>query len=1208
MPRAHTPHPRRPRSKPHAHAFTLISVLFLVAIATLLAVGLLTLTRLGTSRASADRDLAEARANAQFALHTALSQLQLYAGPDQAASASAALLDPASPNPHWTAVWHTSDEARSSSSLPAFLVSGNHTTPISPSTTSYQPGYFDAANALPEPAASTPATSITLVDRSAAPPGSPADHQGRVTVPLVPLSHPTTGQPAGHFAYWVGDEGIKARVNLPDPHRANPDPVARARSFLVAQRSGSELAIPGLDPHDPRLPSTAKLSEVALLTGQIDLAASHFHDLTTCSVGLLTDARHGGLRRDLTMAFESTPIFEREFNVRSTGIRNPMPGGDYSDPNGIYQLLDLPTSAPRTTNHPFYLIQDILHTARATDLDWGRWSGGPNWGNLREFYLLHQRTDFPNLPHPLNATKMRHYSWNPYKHGKRDNPSDDARGKKDFYHRNSPVSPVLARAQINLRLRSERVAGTDDYKLILETKPVLALWNPYNVYMSPRRYRFDWEISTYITLRVGTQTLRYDLYRLWGNPGAGAGNPSPWFSINSATAIDLQPGEIRLLTVDTPRRLSQNINLVTRWDDDGTYFVTLPATPPTSPGQALGPDLIVPGDQDIEIVSAGLVAATENENWSNALAELQKHNTFMAIKYDDSSSGLNSAVNASSARHNNLWQANDKVGPRTIADGEIPPFRPSNHTNEPAAIAAWSYYLRTTREDSLGMRNFIDANVRAIVGNSRWDGSVEGRGWRALAWLADNPDRALLPPGLEEPDADGLARYRGFAGNALDVSGQTHIAIFDVPRQPPLSLGHLQHANIGRYNNEPSFIIANSYQNPRIPLGQTLIRNFGRHDAKGLYSDAGLDVYDLSYLVNERLFDSYFFSSLDQLAKLPQAAAASQLDAYLGRADTAPEPLPNSRYRLVDPTGSLSLDDLTSADDPWRYRAIAAHLLVDGAFNVNSTSVAAWRATLASLSDIQVPIHNPTTGQLDRWEDGTIIFSHLSAPLDDAFDGSSSTSDRYWRGYRELTAPQLDALAEAIVHQVRLRGPFRSLADFVNRSLVNHAGPATDETAQDTRTAGALQMALDAAGAPNAEIPSALSFETHPIPDDRSRGWRFYDVPGAQQGIGLPGHILQGAVLQALAPILTTRSDTFRIRAYGDATRTSRSGQPTTAARAYLEAIVQRLPDPVAPIPGITDPSRHLVQDPADIATYPAPYLGRRFQIVAFRWLDERDL
>jgi Tfp pilus assembly protein PilX len=70
-------------------------------------------------------------------------------------------------------------------------------------------------------------------------------------------------------------------------------------------------------------------------------------------------------------------------------------------------------------------------------------------------------------------------------------------------------------------------------------------------------------------------------------------------------------------------------------------------------------------------------------------------------------------------------------------------------------------------------------------------------------------------------------------------------------------------------------------------------------------------------------------------------------------------------------------------------------------------------------------------------------------------------------------------------------------------------------------------------------------------------------------------------ILTALGPMLAVRSDTFRIRAYGEALNPADPARIEAAA--YCEAIVQRTPEPM-------------------------PGFGRRFVITYFRWLGPEDI
>ena len=93
---------------------------------------------------------------------------------------------------------------------------------------------------------------------------------------------------------------------------------------------------------------------------------------------------------------------------------------------------------------------------------------------------------------------------------------------------------------------------------------------------------------------------------------------------------------------------------------------------------------------------------------------------------------------------------------------------------------------------------------------------------------------------------------------------------------------------------------------------------------------------------------------------------------------------------------------------------------------------------------------------------------------------------------------------------------------------------------------------------------------------------------------GSPAWLTQGDVLQIIGPTLAARSDTFVIRAYGDAV--DASGRVT--ATAWCEAVVQRTPEPLAPdATGINPRDAGLPGD-----------LGRRFSICSFRWLSREEI
>jgi hypothetical protein len=95
---------------------------------------------------------------------------------------------------------------------------------------------------------------------------------------------------------------------------------------------------------------------------------------------------------------------------------------------------------------------------------------------------------------------------------------------------------------------------------------------------------------------------------------------------------------------------------------------------------------------------------------------------------------------------------------------------------------------------------------------------------------------------------------------------------------------------------------------------------------------------------------------------------------------------------------------------------------------------------------------------------------------------------------------------------------------------------------------------------------------------------------------GIPGWLTQADVLQVIGPSISNRSDTFRVRAYGEAHDSSGN----TLAKAYCEAIVQRVPDYIDSADSPSERSTEL--------TNPNKTYGRQFTIVSFRWLSPQEI
>lgn len=264
-------------------------------------------------------------------------------------------------------------------------------------------------------------------------------------------------------------------------------------------------------------------------------------------------------------------------------------------------------------------------------------------------------------------------------------------------------------------------------------------------------------------------------------------------------------------------------------------------------------------------------------------------------------------------------------------------------------------------------------------------------------------------------------------------------------------------------------------------------------------------------------------------------------------------------------------------------------MLVDGAFNVNSASVPAWKAMLSGLKGEDVPVRQtpgtPKTPRLTSTTDTPV--SGLLVPAGGEIPPNSLDDPKnpeQWTGFRSLTDYQIDELAKAIVKQVRLRGPFSSLADFINRR------PGNDK---DLALAGALQSALDD---PTVSINADFRRGGRSLPAGAAAGFEFPEAEAGVKAVGAPGYVKQGDLLTPLAPLIAVRGDTFLIRSYGEAR--DRNGKVT--ARAWCEAVVRRLPEYVDS------------GEPADLTGMPARAanrnFGRRFIIVSTRWLAPREI
>ncbi len=453
-------------------------------------------------------------------------------------------------------------------------------------------------------------------------------------------------------------------------------------------------------------------------------------------------------------------------------------------------------------------------------------------------------------------------------------------------------------------------------------------------------------------------------------------------------------------------------------------------------------------------------------------------------------------------------------------------------------------------------------------------------------------------------------------GPSYTPAGQRFIADRDIPQVPLSSLAQLQ--NLPQYSMETmnrsnhhhqNHAIGNSYASPGVPSNN--IKSDGwpfsinpyfnsqGGNLSGQKFDSGrwttAPNIDRSYAANHLLWDDYYFSSM-----APQTgtfykkfgntrALKAVVDEFYG----GTKALPNAAYlpHLAGMSAKAVSDSLVNTGgNPLTdaHLKSAAHLLVDGGFNINSTSVPAWTILLAS-AHLKRPVimDSAGTGTPKGQTNGNFIVSRFAMPIGGSA-GQTSTEESRWRGYRELTADEIRQLAEAIVRQVKQRGPFRSLGEFVNRRL---AGDTDDKALY-----GALQAALED---PKVDINKDYRDDTITATDIKDTKYAFKQAALGPRYQGTPAHISQADILQPIAPIINARSDTFLIRTYGEAL--APDGK-TVLAKAWCEAVVQRYPEYLNPQDKPETPVTEPSLQPEN------KNFGRRFIVKSYRWLTPNEI
>lgn len=476
------------------------------------------------------------------------------------------------------------------------------------------------------------------------------------------------------------------------------------------------------------------------------------------------------------------------------------------------------------------------------------------------------------------------------------------------------------------------------------------------------------------------------------------------------------------------------------------------------------------------------------------------------------------------------------------------------------------------------------------TGGSAFDPAIQGvrqelysEGRPEAAWINDWPVDSYQ----SSEDGYGSSGDYGTASLYdlnLNSNGLAY-PFYDFPRSDDgvLSLGDLSAVDFATYPWQPGHAFGNSFADPRVPRSEFAVGIPQAQDHFHIKSlNLGTNRYiDLSWLLNHSLWDRFFISTIPY--------SATGFTASTGKI------LRNARHEIV------ALRDKTVVAKGTAFDQAAAQIQVKGVFNVNSTSVAAWKNFLGSNMNLAVNVESGggKSSPPDQAGFARNLYPYRAEPAAGDRDiGSLEGGRAAFGANRSLTDEELQLLAEKTVEEVKKRGPFLSIADFVNRRLV---APGDTSHGEWAGLSGTLQTAIDRVTVEDQKInfylheEPDLKFSKNSVPTYLQQD-HVVGMPGGREQsrlAGAPGSLTQADVLRSLGPLLTVRGDTFRIRSYGEARN------PTTGAveaRAWCEAVVQRGAQPLDPADDVVAPNE---------TVHP---FGRAFEIVGFRWLHSDEI
>lgn len=1167
--------------------FALVVALSLMVLLTIVAVGLLSLATVELRKSTANEARATAMANARLGLMMALNQLQTDLGDDRRITADASIFS-TTKNPAVVGVWNGWSPELINKSASGSTARVDYRTPKS------QTGFRSWLVSEADP------TKTSQLDWHSNPPsGSVARLFTTATsgfdldcgkIPVV------QDKKRGAIAWAVTQENTKARINVgtDDSRRIaledrlqTPSRPDLSNSAYLKQPSDSEWT--------QRASLVCKLPQAALdpaygVTRDVALAAAR--DYTTESFSLLTNSVRGGVKADLTTGFdmEENDYKQLTWSDAWGKVTNPFRSSlirEYEGEKPLYrpvvnsaQAKVSMNFAPASVNHKFNV------------------NGVPTFDMLRSYYRTYR--------HLYNASGKGTTAFErPYSHTAI--PDSEKVSGRPFGVKTQPsLAPVLDRVNMIMSLYA-KADGTICFLLT----PYVTIWNPHNVDIETEGlvvypwidFAVYWNLS--VTAKTGTSpgTWGPSLSRLVGegykdSGGSAHGRSSrPYFylhltqsgnPISSGTKtinppIHLEPGEVRVFALADYSRLDLDpskgpaqrtwrmkaVNSASDITKARTAGIVLNTSRTIGSGEGFNYKLKA-GD----IVNSNRVEFDRSQyyyivNMADSW-QIKNPNVELMVETRPGQGTLPTLPE----QKNLIFYGQVHSGPafgKPQRDSFTYPSMPFELINErPQMVGSILTYHRTAlagtkpQSDLMFTTNPRQPYVTQYLGA----GGKFQSGPHYESLMQGGTSLSAL---TMETTTNGAKAFYGPSHSAN--TGRSNLAFFEIPRSPTLSLGSFQHCDLTTSAFGCASQIGNSWASPY--LAATSVSSRVSSSANGDPITPMLGVYDASYLANEALFDDFYLSGAaprfgsrrtvsgspavwenDQISE--DQSTESVLEAFF-RSPTL-SPLRNPRMQPY--TGGKTPDQIKERlEGPSKCVRLASHLMFEGGFNINSTSEEAWTAVLSSLRGAKPASGNKTAQSR---------FRHIltGAP-------ANMAEDDPWSGFRTLSDSDVKLLAKNIVEEIKLRGPFLSLGEFVNRRV-------SAERAMNV--SGAIQSAIDKSGFNKKYSYASFDTKVYPNPEN---------LPAPNTGTNTPGWLTQADVLHGLAPCMTARSDTFIVRSMGEAR--SPDGN-TVLATVRLEAVVQRVPDWVDPVDDAALPVAELTS-PAN------KNFGRRFQVVSIREL-----